>query len=169
ARLRALHSFPTRRSSDLESALRRVLAYVIASAVRAPQGPLKGRVIRDPVWDRETVQLDGGTSAELDFVWPDLDDIDQATVVKSIVEAHRVGVVPPQELLRLLLTALGVRHVDEIVDEMTGPDGEFLWPSTPLGSQALALARAGGDPAQAGAGPMGGDDPTDEPAGDGEG
>lgn len=154
-----------------ESALRRVLAYVIASAVRAPQGPLKGRVIRDPVWDRETIQLDGGTSAELDFTWPDLDDIDQATVVKSIVEANRVGVVPPQELLRLLLTALGVRHVDEIIDEMTGPDGEFLWPPTPLspGVQALALARAGGDPAQAGVGPMGGDDPTEEPAGDGEG
>jgi len=150
-----------------ESAFKRILQYVITEAVRAPQGPLRGTIRRDPYYDREVVELAGNTSTVIDFVWPDLDDVDQASAVRAIVDAHSTGVMPPQEVLRLLLIALGVRDVDELVeaaiDDVTG---EFRWPRTALspGQQAADLARSGGDPADAGPGPMGDVDDEEPPA-----
>jgi hypothetical protein len=157
--------------------LRRILTYVITEAVRSARGPLKGRIVRDPFYDREVVELAGDTPATVDITWPDLDDTDPAVLVEAIVKAASTGTVPPQEILRLLLTALGVQHVDELVEEMLDDTtGEFLWPTpAPIGGQggqAAGLARAGGDPVDAGPGPMGGDDdeppdePEDEPAED---
>lgn len=146
--------------------LQRILQYVITEAVRAARGPLQGRITRDPLYDREIVELAGDTEATVDITWPPLDDIDPKAMVEAVVEAASTGTVPPEEILRLLLTALGVQHVDELVEDMLDDTtGEFLWPSTPLGGQgqqAAALARTGGDPAAVGPGPMGTDEPPED-------
>jgi hypothetical protein len=149
--------------------LRRILTYVITEAVRAPQGPLKGTITRDPYTDQDVVTLDGDTSLQIDIDWPDLTDTDVATIVKAIVEAHGTGTVPPEQTLRMVLTALKVRGVDELVEQMLDDDtGEFIYPKgPPLGSggEAAALARRGDDPTAAGPGPM--EDDDDPPHGDG--
>lgn len=150
------------------AAYRRLVTYVIAEAVRAPEGALKGVLRRDSN-GRETLALAGDTDPTVDIVWPDLDDADVGVVVEAITKAAGTGVVPPEEILRLLLTALGVRNVDALIEAMLDDDGEFVWPTGPplggLGGQATDLQRAGGDPAGAGPGSMtpDGEPPGDEP------
>ncbi|GAA0719968.1 hypothetical protein Drose_06260 [Dactylosporangium roseum] len=108
----------------------RICQYVIAEAVRAPQGPLKGKIKRDRFRDREVVTLDGDTDTTIDTVWPDLDDTSVKEAVDAIVSANETGTIPPEEILRLLLAALGVRNADTIIEAMV-VDGEFQWPSKP--------------------------------------
>jgi hypothetical protein len=155
------------------STLQRILSYVITAAVRAPQGPLTGTITRDPYSDQDIVTLDGDTSTVIDIDWPDLTDADVATIIKAIVEGNSTGTMPPELVLRLVLTALNVRGVDEWLEKMLDDDGEFEWPKGPPlgpGAEAAALARRGEDPTRAGPGPMedpdDGDD-TDPPNGDG--
>lgn len=134
--------------------IRDLCGHVIREAVRAPQGALKGVLGRDE-YDRETVTLAGDTEPTVDVVWPDLNDLDPATVVDAVVKAMQTGTVPPEIVARLLLTALGVRDVDEIVDELMGDGGEFRWPNgPPVGGSPADAARAGADPAATGGGPM---------------
>lgn len=142
----------------------RIVRYVIAESVRAPRGKLKGAVTRDDVTDRERIVLAGDTDDTVDVVWPDLDDVEAKEVIDAIVAANLTGTMPPELVLRHLLTALGVRDLESILDEMVDDDGVFQWPQTaqPGGQQAADLARAGQDPAAAGAGLMG---PDGQPAG----
>lgn len=144
--------------------LRRVLQHVITEAVRASQGPLQGSVTRDAYTDTEQVVLAGDTSAAVDIAWPDLDDTPTKDQVEAIITANEAGVIPPEQILRLLLGALGVKHIDELVEQLLDDDGGFVWPRAPAvgdGQQAAALARAGGDPAAIGPGPMGDDEEID--------
>ncbi|MBM0235950.1 hypothetical protein JNW88_00410 [Micromonospora sp. ATA32] len=146
------------------AAYQRILRYVITEAVRAPQGPLQGVIKRDPWTGQETVTLAGDTDQTIDVVFPDLDDADVAKVVQAIKAAADTGTVPPEVVLRLLLTALGVRDADTIVEAMV-EDGDFQWPTGPPlggGQSAADLQRAGQDPAGAGPGPMTPDDPADD-------
>lgn len=147
------------------SVLRRILQYVITESVRAPKGLLRGRVTVDDYTGREVLLLDGDTDPTIDIDWPSLSDLDPADVVSAVVEANGTGTIPPEVIARLLLTALGVRNVDQIVEALLGPNGEFLWPR-PLGAPTPAdRLRSGGDPAEAGPGSMAPDDepPEDEP------
>ena len=107
----------------------RILRYVIAEAVRAPKGPLKGRIVRDRFRDREMVELDGDTDATVDIVWPDLSDTPVREKIDAIVSAAGTGTLPPELVLRLVLAAIGVRNADAIIADMV-QDGVFLWPST---------------------------------------
>lgn len=153
---------------------RQLLAYVVTEAVRAPRGSLKGQIRKDPTSAREYLTLGGKTSDTVDIAWPDLEDTPVNVLVDAIQKADSTGTVPPEVILRLLLTALGVRQVDEIVEKLIDEDGNFIWPATaPLaaGSQLALMARTGQDPAQAGTGPMA--DGTEPPVpaddvGDGE-
>lgn len=152
------------------AARRRLITYVITEAVRAPEGALKGVIKRDP-YGRETLTLAGDTDPTVDIVWPDLDDTDVGVLVKAITDAAGVGVIPPEEILRLLLTALGVRNIDVLIEAMLDDDGEFVWPTGPplgggQGADAANRLRNGQDPAGAGPGPMtpdGDDQPDDNP------
>jgi len=150
--------------------LLRILSYMITEAVRAPQGPLKGTITRDPYTSLETVTLDGDTSTQIDIDWPDLTDTDVGVIVKAIVDASSTNTVPPELILRMVLIALGVKDVDELVEQMLDDDtGEFQWPKGPPlgpGAEAAALARRGQDPTAAGPGPMedAEDPPDDDPA-----
>ncbi|MFG1659067.1 hypothetical protein ACGFIY_21295 [Micromonospora chersina] len=153
------------------AAYQRILLYVITEAVRAVNGPLRGVIRRDSWTGREQVALAGDTDTTIDIDWPDLDDTDVTAVVQAIKTASDTGTVPPEVVLRLLLTALGVRQVDKIVEQLLDDDGNFEWPTGPPlggGQSAADRQRAGQDPADAGPGSMAPDDEPDDPdAGDG--
>lgn len=142
---------------------RRLLQYAIAEAVRASGGPLQGKISRD-AYGREVVELAGDTDSTLDIDFPDLDQ-DMTKVVQAVVQASTTQTLPPEQIARLLLTALGVRNIDTIIEMMVDDDGKFIWPEGP--GQASAdnpadLARAGQDPAAIGSGSMVGDNPDGE-------
>jgi hypothetical protein len=122
----------------------RIFRYVIAEAVRAPRGPLKGKIKRDRFRDRELVELAGETDDTIDIVWPDLSDTTVKEKIDAIVSAAGTGTVPPEIVLRLLLAAIGVRDADKIIEAMV-KDGEFQWPA-----QQGQQPGAPGQPAQPG-------------------
>lgn len=114
--------------------------YVVRESVRAPKGPLKGKVVPDE--GRETVELGGDTDQTIDIDWPSYDNVDLAGMLEAISSAAQTQTVPPEIILRLALTALGVKHVDEIVDDMVGEDGVFQWPAQPGQQPGAAGAEA---------------------------
>jgi hypothetical protein len=140
-------------------AYRTVLTYAVAQAVQAPDGLLKGSVVADR-YGRETVKLAGDTDPVVDIDWPDL-DAKAADTVTAVVEASSTGVLPPEHVARLLLTALGVRHVDTLLEEMTDDDGNFVWPEGPGSARANDpndLAGGGSMQVEPGGAPGEGDD-----------
>lgn len=148
---------------------RRILRYVITESVRAPRGALQGTITADPISGREVVTLFGETDPTIDITWPALEDIDPAVFVKAIVDASSTGTVPPEQIARLLLMALGVRDVDAIMAQLVDDDGNFLWPEPPpvgAGHQAVDALAAGQDPAAVDGGPMAGDPGADTPPDD---
>lgn len=135
------------------------LDYVILESVRAPQGVLKGKIVLDE-YGQEVVKLNGDTSELVDITWPAMDNEDMAKTVDAIMKAFSTRTVPPEVTLRLFLQALRVPNIDEVIEFMRGKDGEFKWVRDPNedANGPAAVARAGGDPASAGSGRMGGDD-----------
>jgi hypothetical protein len=108
---------------------RRILEYAIAESVRAVDGTLRGAVLVDR-YGRETVKLNGSTDPTVDINWPDL-DVSMSAVVQAVTTAATTGTLPPEQVARMLLTALGVRHVDTIIEAMLDDDGNFVWPDGP--------------------------------------
>jgi hypothetical protein len=133
---------------------RRILQFAIAEAVRAPEGPLKG-VLQVDAYGRESVKLNGNTDPTIDIDWPDL-DADPEKVITAVVNAASTGTLPPEHIARLLLTALGVKNVDTLLEAMTDDEGRFVWPDgPPLGGPHASRDH---DP-----GSMSPDDEPDEP------
>ena len=122
-------------------ALRAILGYVIDQAVIAPRGPLKGTVTREQ--NTLTVQLAGDTDRTIDFDWPDINEMPVETIMKALVEADGTGKMPPLVTLRLMLRALGVRDVDEILDDLTDDEGNWVDPDANAGDQAAQDFRRG--------------------------
>lgn len=133
--------------------IRRVLGYVVDQAVKAPQGPLKGRVGRDPVTGREVVTLAGEQDRSVVVAWPDLSKDSLESLVKAIVEADGTQKLPPLVIAQLLLTALDVQDADEVLAGLVDTDGNFIYPEATVGDTAAAAAtaafRGGRDPAAA--------------------
>lgn len=146
-------NLPTRlamqqRRSIWADALRTVLAYVVRESVRAPQGPLRGVFGRDAFTGRETLTLAGDTDASVEVVWPSLEDeVPVGEIVEAIVKANGTDLLPPVEVVKLLLAALGVDNPDEIVAGLTNDDGEFIPPFVSAGQAAVAAFNRGEDPA----------------------
>lgn len=130
--------------------LRDVLNYVIDWAVRAPQGPLKGRITRDPGADRVTVLLPDEDDRTIDIAWPDFDSTPVDTLVTAIVEADSTLKMPPIVTLRLLLQALKVRDIDEVLDSVTDDEGNFVPPDEAIGQAAADRFRRGDTGSMAG-------------------
>jgi hypothetical protein len=150
---------PTERAMDARrgiwsEAYNAILQYVIVESVRAPEGILHGKIVRDE-YDSEQIKLWGKRDTTIDISWPDLDEVDVEKIVKSIVEADGTGHIPPLVIARLLLEALGVSDIDQILEKLTGPDGEFLAPTIDAGQAAAAAFRQGQDPAALINGPPG--------------
>lgn len=106
-----------------------ILGYAIRAAVKAPDGLLKGTVTTDR-YGRDTVRLDGDTDPTIDIDWPSLDS-NATESVTAVVNAASTGVLPPEQVCRMLLTALGVRQVDTILETLVDDDGVFQWPDGP--------------------------------------
>ncbi|MFI6296845.1 hypothetical protein ACIBEJ_35010 [Nonomuraea sp. NPDC050790] len=159
---------PTERSMELRRSVwgeahRQILDYVIDQAVKAPEGPLKGKVVRED--DRELVELAQRTDRTVDISWPDIDDLDPLVLIDAIVKADQTGYVPPLTIVRLLLEALGIRDVESILELVTDEDGNFKPPEGAAGMAGQAAVdafRRGEDPARA----LGAGDPAEpEPKG----
>jgi hypothetical protein len=128
--------------------LDRILGYVIDQAVKAPRGALQGTVSRDE-WDREVVELAGDTERTIDFDWPDLTEIGMKELVDAIVAADETGKLPPLTTVKLLLQALGVKDIDELLEEVTDDQGNFVDPNVTAGQVAVDAFNRGEDPAEA--------------------
>lgn len=125
--------------------IRDVLDHVIDWAVRAPKGPLTGRVMRDG--ERVLVELPDNDDRTLDIAWPDFDSTPVGELVKAIVEADSARKLPPLAIARLLAEALGIRDIDELLDQITDGDGNFIDPDATAGQAAIDAFRQGRDPA----------------------
>lgn len=112
-----------------KSVLQTILTYVVEQSVRAPRGPLKGTVSRDPRTGVETITLAGETSSTVEVVFPDLNELDPVQLVAAIVDANSTGKLPDRTIAKLLLEALKVDNVDEILaeleDEAAGGPGDY--------------------------------------------
>lgn len=151
---------PTERAMELRrqvwsDAMQAIITHVVTESVRAPQGVLKGKIIRDGDGSRETVVLAGKAQPTVDISWPALSDVPVNVLVAAIVAADSTTHMPPLVTLRLLLQALGVDDVDEILAGVTDTAGNFIPPSGAGGAgQAIANAfRGGQDPVSAYTGP----------------
>lgn len=118
-----------------------ILQYVIAQSVKKTGGRLRGTVVRDD-FETEIIKIRGRKDTTIDISWPDLDDTPTDVIIKAIVDADSTGHLPPLVIARLLLEALGVTDVDEILDRLTGPDGEFLPPQAPVDQAGRAAMDA---------------------------
>lgn len=126
---------------------RRVLGYVIDSAVRAPAGPLKGTRTIDRATGREVITLAGDTERTVEVTWPDLDEVDAESAMKALAIADQIGKTPDEVMARLVLQALKVEDVDEIIDGMLDDQGNFVPPKVNAGQAATDAFRRGEDPA----------------------
>jgi hypothetical protein len=155
---------PTERTMELRreawtETFQAILGYVIAAAVKAPEGKLKG-VVRDED-GVQVVELAGGAEDTLDISWPDIDDLDPIAIIEAIVKADQTGYVPPLVIVRLLLEALSIRDVESIMDKLTNENGYFKPPEGAVGRAGQAAVdafRRGEDPARM----LGGGDPEPE-------
>ncbi len=121
-----------------------IIDHVIASAVKAPKGPLKGKVEVDRWSDSETVELAGDTDITVDYDWPDLDQTTPKEQIDALVSAHGTGIVPDEQILRLILAALGVKDPESIV-------AAVMEAKKAAEAAAANPGQAGVDPAAAGA------------------
>ncbi|PRZ15155.1 hypothetical protein [Nesterenkonia sandarakina] len=130
---------------------RQILEYVILQAMLAPRGVLRrrGRVNRTQDTLRPVFREAGEGTLTVDF--PPLDDTPVEVLVKALVEADSVGLVPPLVILEKLLRAIGLRDVDEVIASVTDDQGNFVPPQTVVadaaGQRAADALRAGGNPA----------------------
>lgn len=144
---------PTRLMAERRRALwtgmlARILAYVIAESVRAPEGALRGKLTLAD--GRELLTLTGKASGTIDISWPPIDQLPVNLLVDAIVKADGTLRIPPIVVARLLLEALGVRDVDDILQTLTDDAGRWLPPDGSGGGVGKALIdrfRRGEDPA----------------------
>lgn len=126
-----------------QSAFEQIARYVVEQAVVAPRGGLRGTVRIDP-WGRRQVQLAGDTDGEaatIEIDWPPIADVDPVQLVQAIASASDTGVLPPLTTLRLLLSALGVKDIDEVLASVTDEQGRFVDPGIAAAADAIEARR----------------------------
>lgn len=126
---------------------RRILSYVIDQAIKAPQGPLKGTVRRDPGSGQEVIELAGGQERTLDITFPPINEPDVPALIEALVKADGTGKLPPLTTARLFLEMLGVNDIDELLAELVDEQGNFKDPAASAGQAAVDAFRKGTDPA----------------------
>lgn len=131
-----------------QSAWSRILEHVITAAVEAPRGRLSGTTLVDD-WGRKHTMLGGGVEPTLDFTWPPLADLDPVKLIEAIATADDTGKMPEVVTARLLLQALGVKDVDDVLEDLVDEDGNWISRETTAGDVAVQRFRRGEDPAGA--------------------
>jgi len=132
-----------------QSKLSQLLDYVVDQSAVAPKGAISGTVIIDD-WGDRVVTLSGVKDRNIDWNWPPLFELDPVQMVGAIVAADGTGLFEgplAETVIKMLLTSLGVEDVDEILDELKGPDGKFVDPRVTAGDVAVQHHLAGKDPA----------------------
>lgn len=125
-----------------QTSLTRLIDYVIDQAVLAPRGALRGSMVRDD-FGRLTTVLSGDVERTLEWEWPPLDGVDPAVLIDSVVKASATELVPKLVMLRLLLNALGVKDVDEVLDDVTDEQGNYIDGEVTAVVAAVEAARRG--------------------------
>jgi hypothetical protein len=115
---------------------RAVLHHVVREAVRAPQGPLRGTVLRDPTTGRELVTLTEGQPIDFDVSFPSVEKTDPKTLMDAIVAADGIDKLPDLLIVRLAMLALGVEDVDAWLEKVTDDNGDFVPPSDAAAADA---------------------------------
>ncbi len=131
-----------------QTKLEQLLTHVITAAVEAPRGRLRGTTLIDD-WGRKRTALAGGRFPTLDWTWPPLAELSPEVLINAIATADDTEKMPPQTTARLLLQALGVKDVDQILDDMTDDQGRWISPSTTAADAAVDAFNRGEDPAAA--------------------
>jgi hypothetical protein len=131
-----------------QSARERIYRHVIAAAIEAPQGMLRGRVAIDD-WGRKHTYLQGDIEPVIEFTWPPLADLDPVKLVEAVVAADDTGLLPPIPVVRMLLQLLGVQDVDDVMEKYTDADGNWTISRVSAGQAAADAFRRGADPAAA--------------------
>lgn len=124
--------------------LRVILGHVIDASARA--GVLRAAKV-ERVWDRETITLAGETDRTIEIVWPDLTETSVNDQVAAITDADSTGKLPPLEVAKLLMHALGVDDADEILSSLTDDNGVWVDPLGSAGDAAVRRFRDGQNPA----------------------
>lgn len=124
-----------------------IAEYRIEQAIRAPQGPLNGQVVRD-AWTQTDYALLDGAQPVLHCDWPDLSTESVEDAVAAIKDADSTGKLPPLVIARLLLTALSVDDIDDVLAELTDENGDFIDPYGQVGQGLVDAFNRGEDPAQ---------------------
>lgn len=123
----------------------RVLDYVIDQAIKAPRGPLKGTRTVDQVTGREVMTLTGDQSRVIDVDWPSLTKDATKDLVDAIVAADDTGKLPPLEVARMLLVALGQDDIDSILEQLVDDNGDFVYPDDAAQANSAMGAVSRGD------------------------
>lgn len=130
-------------------AFRQVLDYVIDCAIRA--GRLSGTRTLDPYTQQERVVLANEQGRAINIDFPDLAEVDLKTLLEAIKVADDTGKVPPLVIARAVLQALREDNIDEVLDELTDENGQWVDPylsaDTAAANAALRAFRDGRDPA----------------------
>jgi hypothetical protein len=124
-----------------------VISHVIDWAIRAPKGPLKGKVSRDG--DRVVAELPDEDSRTIDISWPEFESLPVNVLVSAIAEAS--AWLPPLVVAQQLAAALKIENADEVLAELTDAAGNFIDPvataNANAGQAAVDAFRKGQDPA----------------------
>lgn len=128
--------------------LRAACAFAIEAAVRAPRGPLKGRIEQRD--DRQVAVFLDQTDPAVEITMAELEDISTAGMMEAISKADATNKLPPLETLKLILAAFGYEDPTGILDQVTDDDGNWVDPyataAGAAGQSATDLLRRGGDP-----------------------
>jgi hypothetical protein len=134
-----------------QSKLDQMLTYVVDQAAIAPKGALTGSVRIDD-WGDKVVTLTGVEDRNIDWNWPPLFELDPIQLVGAIVAADSTELFTgplAEEIIKLLLTALGVEDVDEILDKLPKDNnGDLVDPRVTAGQAAVDAFNRGQDPAK---------------------
>lgn len=125
------------------------VGFALEQSVLAPRGVLRGKVSREG--DRLKVLLDGDLPPTVEVVFPPLEEEDMKTSMESLQIADDMDLLPPLVKLKAVASALKLRDVADLIDQVTDDEGNFVPPSTTAGEAAgdaaAAKLRSGGNPA----------------------
>ena len=106
--------------------IRRVADYVIDQAVISPGGPLTGSVVRDG--DTLEVVLPESDTRLVDIAWPSFKSTPLSELLDALAKADSLDKMPPLWIVRQVLDAFGEQHIDDVIDEVTDDEGNWLPP-----------------------------------------
>lgn len=123
---------------------RDIVNYIIDQAVIAPRGPLRGTVTKDG--NQLIVTLPEGDDRTVEVSWPEFTSTPLKELVDAVAAAEEL---PPLEKFKLYARAFGLEDVDDLIEQLTDEDGNWIDPRVSAGDAAVDAFNRGQDPAEA--------------------